>query len=135
MGLVKKDTEKSQREKAYLDQGIAFVEPMVESYTQFHIMLFLYVTSPNCFGVSDQITMSSVYFYLKLAMSFSGFILASYNFATNGPLALGSYLHLNKTVCQVAVGLIVQLFYFLKLIFGTLHIYLLSLNRWTYSLA
>ena len=55
MGLVKKDTEKSQREKAYLDQEIAFVEPMVESYTQFHIMLFLYVTSPNCFGVSDQI--------------------------------------------------------------------------------
>ena len=87
MGLVKKETKKYQREKSYLDKEIASVEPMVESYMQFHIMLYLYITSPNCFGISGQITMSSVYFFSKLAMSFVGFVIGSSRFGSDGPLA------------------------------------------------
>ena len=75
------------KEKAFLDREIASVEPLVESFFQFHIMLYLYVTSPKCFGVSDEMTLSSILFSFKLGLSFVGFVIGGNNFYTSGPLA------------------------------------------------
>ena len=83
-----KEDKKSEKEKAFLDREISSVEPLVESYTQYHIMLYLYFSSPRCFGVGNSGTAQAIYFYVKLIMSAIGFLFGGINFNTFGPLAL-----------------------------------------------
>ena len=67
----------ARREKAFLDREISSVEPLVESYTQYYIMLYLYFSSPRCFGVGNSGNAQAIYFYVKLIMSAVGFALGS----------------------------------------------------------
>ena len=54
---------------------------------QFYIMLFLYFSSPSCFGISNGITLSNIYFYFKLLLSFFSYCLGQEKFLDIGPLA------------------------------------------------
>ena len=85
-GFVKKDFKQSQRDKAFLDREISSVEPMVESHGQLYIMLYLYFSSPRCFGMSDGLSWRTIYFYLKLVMSFISMFAGGLKFQAHGPL-------------------------------------------------
>ena len=122
------------KEKAFLDQQISSVEPLVESYMQFHIMLYLYITAPKCFGISGELSFSFTLFVLKLALSFYGFVVGSWNFTTHEPLSQmndeDSFLAFKKENGFVmnAIMLIFWPLWWMKLVLVTMHIYLMSLN-------
>ena len=71
---------------SFLDREISTIEPLVEAMPQFYIMLYLYFSSPSCFGLSGGITLSNIWFYFKLLLSFSSYNLGQEKFIENGPL-------------------------------------------------
>ena len=122
-----------QKEMAFLDQEISSVEPLVESYTQFHIMLYLYIAAPECFGISGDLSFSFILFVLKLALSFYGFVVGSHNFMSKGPLTMtndDSFLYIKKQNSFVlnAIFLIFWPLWWMKLVSVTMYIYLMSFN-------
>ena len=120
--------------KAFLDREISSLEPLVESYTQFHVMLYLYITAPKCFGISGGLSFSFTLFVFKLALSFYGFIVGAQNFLMNGPFCLfsdwSSFLGFKKGNGFIlnAVMLIFWPLKWMRLFLVTMHIYLMSLN-------
>ena len=65
-GMVEKDVEKSQRAKAFLDRELATIKPGVESHLQLFIVLYIFVTSPKCFGATQAISFTTLNIYYKL---------------------------------------------------------------------
>ena len=85
-GYVEKDLKKSQRKRAYFDREIASIEPLVESVWQYFVMLYLFFSSPKCFGGSDELSWKVVYFYLKVLMSWFSMFFGTFNFGMHGPV-------------------------------------------------
>ena len=121
------------KEKAFLDREIASVEPLVESFFQFHIMLYLYVTAPKCFGVSNEITISNILFSFKLGLSFIGLVTGSSIFYRSGPFASNLSTDISNIptlvlIIQYFVTFLLYGLWCMKLVTTTLYIYLMSLN-------
>ena len=65
IGIVEKDVEKSERANAFLDRELASIKPGVESVPQLLIVVYIFFTSPKCFGATQAISFTTLNMYYK----------------------------------------------------------------------